>query len=69
MVVCNDIRAYGIINNLDMKTSINRENGDIKIDVGNKGIFELPEDKVSLNEFFKLSGYRQHPDLTNKKSS
>lgn len=46
-----DIRAYGIINNLDMKTSINRENGDIKIDVGNKGIFELPEDKVSLNEF------------------
>lgn len=63
-----DIRAYGIINNLDMKTSINRENGDIKIDVGNKGIFELPEDKVSLNEFFKLSGYRQHPDLTIRKA-
>lgn len=63
-----DIRAYGIMNNLELKTSIDRQTGNVKVEIPDKGIYEFTTENVSLEEFFKKTGYRQNPDLVIRKA-
>lgn len=63
-----DIRAYGIMCNLDLRTSIDRQTGNVKIEIPDKGTYEFTTENVSLEEFFKKTGYRQHPDLALRKA-
>ena len=50
------------------KVELDRQTGNVKVEIPDKGIYEFTTENVSLEEFFKKTGYRQNPDLVIRKA-